>query len=344
VSRRRALTRFGTGPIKEIDPSHIDAHIKRAGTVLWLDIEDPEDADVQLLREEFEFHELALEDVARRGQRPKIDAYDDYYFFVLYAAYCTPQGELTTQEIHCFWGLNFVVTLHDGPVHEVSFAMGRWVSDDRPLGNTPRREPFWERARRALRRQRPHAENVAFQVYLLLDAVVDGYFPVIDVLADCIEEIEDRAMAADQTLVPDVLALRRQLVEARRVLGPTRDVLNELMRAHVPVFPRSLDPYLTDVYDHIIRAMENLDLQRDLLVSAMESYLSVTSNRLNQTMRTLTSVTIGLMVPTLVAGIYGMNYPLHPLQENEWGFWFAIGLMALTGVGSLVVFRVLRWL
>lgn len=343
MSTCRALARFGNGPIQEIDPARIDSVIDRVGAVLWLDIQDPGANDVVLLRDEFHFHELALEDVERRGQRPKVDAYDDYYFFVLYAAHCSAKEGLTTQEIHCFWGPNFVVTLHDGPVHEVAFAIDRWLAEVRSLTQAPARTPIWERVRRKMVRRRRREEDVAFQVYVLLDAVVDGYFPVIDVLAERIEEVEDRAMSGDHRLVADVLGLRRQLVEARRLLGPSRDVLNELMRAHVAVFPRSLDPYLTDVYDHVVRAMDNLDLQRDLLASAMESYLSVTSNRLNQSMRTLTAATIGLMIPTLIAGVYGMNYGL-PGQDWEYGFAFAIGLMLLTVTGALMRFRKIGWL
>ena len=343
MSVRRALARSGDGPIQEIDPARIDSLIGRAGTILWLDIQDATEDDVALLRKEFHFHELSLEDVARRGQRPKVDSYDDYYFFVLYAAHCTPEGELTTEELHCFWGANFAVTVHDGPMHEVDFAMHRWVSDVKLLNRVPVRAPLWDRVRRKLARRRHREEDVAFQVYLLLDAVVDGYFPVIDVLANRIEDVEDRAMTGDRSLVFDVLALRRQLVEARRLLGPSRDVMNELMRAHVPVFPDSLDPYLQDVYDHVVRAMDSLDLQRDLLASAMESYLSVTSNRLNQSMRTLTAATVGLMLPTLIAGIYGMNYSL-PAQEWEWGFIFAMGVMLFAMLVAFVWFRKIGWL
>src|SRR5207237_3262578 len=128
------------------------------------------------------------------------------------------------------------------------------------------------------------------------------------------------------------------------VMGPSRDVLSELIRRDIPVFPRALVPYLADVYDHSIRVIDALDLQRDLLSSAMESYLSVTSNRLNQTMRTMTALTIGLMVPTLIAGIYGMNFRYMPELEWPFGYASALALMAVVGGALLLVFKRIGWL
>jgi magnesium transporter len=273
-----------------------------------------------MLRREFGFHELALEDTLRRGQRPKVDQYEGYYFIVLYTVRSEP--EIVTNEVHCFWGSNYFVSVHEGPVPEIRTAVERWVTSG-------------ERLR----------QGVAYQVYALFDAVVDGYFPVVDAVAERIEDLEDRVFSGDDPeVVRDVFEFRRQLFAVRRVIAPLRDVLNELIRRDVPVFPRTLIPYLTDVYDHAIRVIDALDLQRDLLASAMESYLSATSNRLNQTMRTLTAYTIALIVPTLIAGVYGMNYRLIPRNDTEWGFGFAVALMGVSMIGLLAWFKRNGWL
>jgi len=262
---------------------------------------------------------------------------------VMYAAECSTEGKLVTHEIHAFWGGNYLVTVHQGPIPEIDHAISRWRVDAKRLPQ-PRvqqglRLPF----RRTSARERL-SSGVPFQVYALLDAIVDGYFPVLDALAERIDEIEDRVFDADNSLVREIFAMRRELIEARRVLAPSRDVLNELLRRNVPVFPLALEPYLSDVFDHTLRAIDALDLQRDLLASAMDTYLSAASNRLNQTMRTMTALTVGLMLPTLIAGIYGMNFDEIP--ELHWGYGYPIALilMVISAGALFAVFKRVGWL
>lgn len=319
--KTRAIAHGPDGATREIDPRQIDTLLHEPGNLLWLDIEDPSPEAIDLLRAEFGFHELALEDALSRGQRAKVDQYDGYYFIVIYSASVTPESHVATHELHAFWGSNYLVTLHDGPIAEISEAIGRWAASH-------------ERRR----------HGVAFQAYTLFDAVVDGYFPALDAVADRIEELEARVLDADETAIREIFALRRNLIDVRRRIAPSRDVLNELIRRDVPVFPHQLVPYLADVYDHAIRAIDVLDLHRDLLASAIETHLSVISNQLNRTLRTMAALTIGLMVPTLIAGIYGMNYRLMPPADWPYAFGFALGLMAALWVGTLLLFRRVGWL
>ena len=321
MAELRAVAHLPDGTAEDVDPATIDALLGHGGALLWLDVQDPADAEIALLREEFGFHELALEDAARRDQRPKVDEYDGYYFIVLYTAESVSGGSIRTHELHCFWGQNYFVTLHDGPVPEVRAAVERWQSSH-------------ERAE----------HGVAYQVYALLDAVIDGYFPVVDGVADRIEDVERRIFEADAETLRDVFALRRELLTARRVLAPSRDVLNILIRRDVPVFPAALIPYLADVYDHTIRVLDALDLHRDLLATAVESHLSVTSNRLNQTLRTMAALTIGIMIPTLIAGIYGMNFQRMPELEWPFGYPIALGLMAAAMGVLFWLFKRIGWL
>ena len=321
MSRRRVYAHLRDGTVSEPDASAIDTLLRDEQALLWLDIEAPGPEDASLLRDEFGFHELAIEDALRGRQRAKVDEYPEHYFVVVYGAALGERRELETREIRFFWGKNYVVTLHDEPVGEVQQAVDRWAASH----------------------ERRHF-GVAYQVYALLDAVIDGYFPVIDEIADRIEDLETRIFSADSSIVREVFGLRKELLDARKALAPSRDVLNELLRRHVPGFPSALVPYLADVYDHSIRAIDTLDLHRDLLASAVESHLSVTSNRLNQTMRALTALTITLMVPTLIAGIYGMNFEYIP--ELKWviGYPLALGTMAAAVAVLLLLFRRSRWL
>ncbi|MSQ23314.1 MAG: magnesium/cobalt transporter CorA [Chloroflexi bacterium] len=322
MSERHAVAHLRDGTVKEIDPDTILEVLAERGVVLWLDIQDPVEADLALLGAEFGFHELALEDAARRGQRPKVDDYDGYYFIVIYAAAVGPDQRIKTREVHCFWGSNYFVTLHEGSVPEILTAIERWAS-----GHEDRRH------------------GVAYQVYTLFDAVIDAYFPVVDAIAERIDEVEAAVFTAHNGgTIQEMFALRRELIGLRRILAPSRDILNELIRRDVPVFPRSLIPYLADVYDHSIRVMDTVDLQRDLLTTALESQLSVTANHLNQTMRTLTALTVGLMVPTLIAGIYGMNFVNMPELGWEIGYPLSLALMVGAITALWLAFKRKNWL
>jgi magnesium transporter len=321
MSQVRAVAHRGDGAASEVDPQDIDVLLAERGTLLWLDIQDADTSDLELLRSEFSFHELSLEDALVRHQRPKVDEYDGYYFIVIYSASIGSAQRISTHELHCFWGSNYLVTLHDGPIAEVSVAIDRWAASH-------------ERRR----------HGVAFQAYTLLDAVVDGYFPVLDAVADRCEDLEARVFSTDESVMREIFDIRRNLFDVRRRIAPSRDILNELIRRDIPIFPPTLVPYLSDVYDHTIRAIDGLDLHRDLLSSAMESHLSAISNQLNVTMRTMTALTIGLMGPTLIAGVYGMNYQLWPSNDWPYGFPMSVGAMILTLIVTLLIFRRVKWL
>jgi magnesium transporter len=321
VPRQLAIVHFRDGSSGEVTLDDVPRVLAERGTLLWIDFEDPTEDDLATLHRCFGFHELALEDALIRGQRPKVDEYEGYYFIVIYSAdQQDARGGLNTHELHCFWGANYFVTLHDGPVPEIPAAIARWAKDD-------------------------HRHGVAYQVYSLLDAVIDGYFPLIDQMAERIDALEEEIFERRNTsVIQQCFQLRRDLLNARRVLAPSRDLLNELIRRDVPVFPRALVPYLVDVHDHAIRVIDTLDLQRDLLSSVLESHLSVTANRLNQTMRNLTSLTVGIMVPTLIAGIYGMNFRFMPELDWPHGYFGALGLMAVSSALTLFIFKRVHWL
>jgi magnesium transporter len=321
VSIQRAIAQIGDAPPHEVECTDVRELLHDERARIWLDIEAPGPDDIALLRDAFNFHELALEDALRRKQRPKVDEYGDFYFIVLYAAASTRERPILTHEVHCFWGRNYVVTLHEVPMPEIKAAVARWIAADAH-----------------------HDLGVAYQVYALFDAILDGYFPAVDELADRIEDLEQDVFDGAPGVIEAVFSMRRQLLDARRVLGPTRDVLNVLIRRDVPIFPTELVPYLADVYDHSIRVIDTLDLQRDLLSSAVDSYLSITSNRLNQSVRTMTALTIGLMVPAFIPAIYGMNFHYLPELDFQYGYPLALLGMLVSTVVILFVFRRVGWL
>ena len=294
----------------------------RPGELLWVDAASPTPEDLRLLSEEFGFHHLAMEDAAKRHQRPKVDFYDDFLFIVFYAM-TTCDGRPQMVEINLFAGSNYLVTVHTDAVAVVSETAARWQ----------RQVPLLDK------------HGIGVLVYSLIDAIVDGYFPVIDDLTERIEDLESAVFDRfDTDAQAEIFGLKKDLLAVRRILGPERDVMNVLVRRDSPVFGAETIIYFQDVYDHILRVTDAVDTYRDLLSSALDAYLSVTSNRLNQVMRTLTASSIILMSMTLVASIYGMNFVRMPELEWRLGYAWALGLMATIGVAVYTVFRRSDWL
>lgn len=308
---------------KGVDPSAIRDLRQQRGTTIWLDLTDPAEDDLNLLRDEFQFHPLALEDVMREYERPKVDSYPDYYFIVFYSVRALGEARrLVVMPLYLFIGPNYLVTVHREEIAEISETLRRWREPHSPLG-----------------------QDVAALVYALLDAIVDDYFPLMDHIAEEIEDLEQQIFTHfEESALKHIFMLKNDLFKVRRAIAPGRDVVNTLLRRDIQVFEANDMPYLQDVYDHIVRVTDTIDTYRDLLSSALDSYLSLQSNRLNQIVKVLTIASIVLMSVTLVAGIYGMNFDVMPELHWRYGYLWALGLMAGIGVGLILWFRRLKWL
>lgn len=295
-----------------------------ASNLLWVDVNSPDDRDLDLLKEEFGFHELALEDARKRGQRPKLDAYPPhFYFLVMYGVtFDVEKLRVDEHELHIFVGKNYIVTVHEGRLPELEEVARRWEQNANNLST-----------------------SVGVLLYSLLDTLMDGYLPVLDVIAEQSDLLETRIFDRFQPRAQaEIFALRKELLRLRRVLGPQRDVLLQLSRREIPVLEENTEKYFQDVYDHVARATDSVDLYRDLLNSALEAYLSLSSNNLNVVMRTLTSVSIILMTLSFIVGVYGMNFVNMPELRTHYGYFVVLLVMAaITGV-LYRYFHRKRWL
>jgi len=325
---RTCLARLPSGQVRELtekDLHEIDQLRGADDHVVWLDVASPDAKDLALLREEFAVHPLAIEDIEKRRQRPKVDTYAENQMIVAYEVLPAGKGadrHFTLGELHLFAGKGYVVSVRWSASPGIADVEKRFRQNPDSVARTP-----------------------GALVYTILDAVVDGYFPLLDTLSDKIEGLEDRILRGGQIsdTLRSILLLKRAMLDLRRHLSPLRDVANTLLRRDLPLIDDVSAPYFQDLYDHIVRVLDQLDLQRDLLASALEANLSVTSNNLNAVMKRLTAFTVVLMVPTLVAGIYGMNF--HFMPELSWplGYPFALGLMLAAMVGAAIFFRARDW-
>ncbi|MGQ0669219.1 MAG: magnesium/cobalt transporter CorA [Actinomycetota bacterium] len=315
---------YQDGKLKEeaFGPASISDLLEDERARVWLDIDEPTEADLAMIQEEFGLHPLAIEDARHRGQRPKVDVYEGYFHVVVYALSLDDEDELVEGEIHAFAGKAFLITLRYAPVFDLKGVIER---GDRQPELT--------------------SEGGGFLLYALLDEVVDDYFSIVDRLEDRGEQIEDRvfAPAPDADVQQDIFRLKREVVAFRRLVIPLREVL-DLVQEQPGFVTQALGPYYRDVADHVIRVMEFVDNVRELLTAALEAQLSQVSNRLNQVMRSVTSWGAIILVPTLVAGIYGMNFENMP--ELGWllGYPFALALMGLSAFVLYRVFKRRDWL
>jgi len=326
-STRTCLARLPDGELRVLEGEQldeIDQLRSQPDHLVWVDIVSPSADDLALLVREFDLHPLALEDLEKRRQRAKIDTYPGQHVIVTYEVLPRPDDAdgFELGEIHLFAGSGYLVSV-------------RWDASP-AIADVDRRF-----------RQRTDAvgSTVGGLLYSVLDAVVDGYFPLLDRLSDRIDDLEEQIMSAPRgnEALRSVLGLKRKLLELRRVLAPQRDIANALLRRELPLVDDAAVPYFQNLYDHLVRVLESLDLYRDLVAAALEANLAVTSNNLNAVMKRLTAFTVVIMIPTLIAGIYGMNF--HFMPELSWplGYLFALGLMATGMLGAAIYFRRNDW-
>jgi magnesium transporter len=290
---------------------------------VWIDVIDPTDAELTELQAEFGLHELSIEDSRRWGQRSKVEFYPDYLFLTAHGLSLDDQDELVDSEIHLFAGKGFyLITIRREPLFQFETAVQRLGRDQKLMG-----------------------EGIGFLLYLLTDEVVDGYLDAVERLEDLSDDLEDRVFseAGDADVQEDIFKLKRKVVKFRRLAIPMREVI-DLMQEYPGLVTPELVPYFRDVQDHVIRAIEFIDNIRDLLTSALESQLAQVSNRLNVVMKQLSAWAGIILVPTLIAGIYGMNFRNMPELTWQIGYPFAIGLMLVSAGMLYRVFKKREWL
>jgi len=311
------VTRPGAGTCERIRPARISDAVREPGALLWVDVQDPGPAELEMLREELGFHRLALEDVAKQRQRPKVDEYPGYFFVVMYAPLPSePGGQLETVELDLFVGKNYVVTLHQGEIPSLQDAVTRWEKTDPDL-----------------------REQVGFLLHTIADSVIDAYFPIVDAMEDRLDELELSLFTAHQGFDPkELLAAKRSLYTLRKAIYPLREVFNTFLRRDQVIFSPETYPYFQDSYDHVLRLLDIIDVERDMATGALEAQLSVVSNRLNETMKRLTVVAICVAILGAVFGAWGMNFTEVPLDKmGLTGFITVVsGTLVLVGVVLLI--------
>ncbi|MDQ6800600.1 MAG: magnesium/cobalt transporter CorA [Acidobacteriota bacterium] len=312
------------GEIRTGGAELIDAFQRDSDDKLWVDILDPQREVLEpLLEKRFGFHELAAEDSLSTNTLPKYDPFPEYDFFIFRAVDINVQEHGSqTYKLAAFLGRNFLFTVHREGMAPVDDVCNRLPNDRRILSNGP-----------------------DFLLYSIVDQMVDAHFPLLDRIEESVDDLQDTIFKdAHPQHLDELLHLKRDVNVLRRQSLPQRELLNQISRGDAQFIQKQHMIYFRDVYDHMFRISETIDVERDMMAGTMEAYLSVIANRTNEIMKVLTIFSAIMLPLTLIAGIYGMNFGNLPELHWQFGYWYALGLMAITAVLMLFWFRRKGWL
>ena len=294
--------------------------------VTWVNVDGVHDVSViQAVGQRFGLHPLILEDITHTGQRPKFEDLEAYIYVVLKMLHYDEAADRVAEEqVSLALGPGYVLTFQEETGGDVFEGI---------------------RERLAANKGRGRKAGPDYLFYALLDAIVDNYFLVLERMGDEIEAIEETMLATPSPAALEKLhTVRREALFLRKYVWPLREVISKLLRGDLELIKHETSFYLRDLYDHTIQVMDTVETFRDMLAGMADLYLSNISLKLNESMKVLTIVSTVFIPPTLLAGIWGMNFKNIPELSWEYGYYCALGVMFVVGAGMLYAFRRKKWM
>ncbi len=304
----------------------LNLQIVRYGKLTWVNVERPTKDEIDWLRQNYHFHPLHLDDCLSKIQRPKIDEQEDYLFIVLHFPVFNKMARVTVaSEVDVFLGADFFVTVHAG--------------DLKPL-----RRMFQEAYNNQASRQDLMGKTTGYLLYRVVDRLVDYCFPILNKIDANLEAVEDTIFEENvRQTVRDISMIRRDVINFRRIIKPQIPVIASLEHKKTPLLQEDLEDYFGDIADHVAKIWDILEDYKEVIEGLADTNDSLTSNRINEVMKILTTISVIMLPLTLVSGIYGMNIQL-PGQEHPLSFLMVIGIMLAIAVGMLTYFRRRGWI
>ena len=298
---------------------------KLTDSITWINLNGLNHVgEIEKLGEHYDLHPLVLEDIVNISQRPKIDEYDNYLFVVLKMLYYDANEKIVSEQVSFVLGKNYVLSFQES---------------EGDVFNSVR-----NRIRHAKGRVR--SMQADYLLYVLIDAVVDHYFSVIETLGDKIEDFETAIFSGevDDDISQKIQNLKREILRVRRGIFPLREVINRIEKNENKLIHKKTITYYRDVYDHIIQVSENIDIYREMIWSLMDMYMTTISNKMNEVMKVLT-IMASIFIPlTFIAGIYGMNFEYIPELQYKYSYFILWGVMIVLFIGMLIYFKRRKWL
>ena len=308
--------------LADIPVDQIHVFVNEPDCFVWVALKDPEPSELEAMQSEFALHELAVEDARQGHQRPKIEEYGQSLFVVLHMIEVAGD-ELNVGEVNIFVGRNYVLSVRSRA--ERGFVDVRARCEEEP----------------GLLQH-----GAAYVLYALMDAVVDRYFPVLSKLETELENIEERIFSNQTTraTIEDLYEQKRKLMILKHATEPLLDGTARLFGGRVPQLCTGLQDYFRDVYDHLIRLNQSIDSQRDMVTTAISVNLSLITLQESEVTKRLAAYAALVAVPTMIVGVYGMNFEHMPELRWEYGYFTVMGIMALIDAYLFYRFRKAKWL
>ncbi|SIT42300.1 Magnesium and cobalt transport protein CorA [Paraburkholderia piptadeniae] len=312
--------------LADIEIDDISVYVAKSECFVWVALKDPSPDELEVMKHEFGLHELAVEDVRHGHQRPKMEEYGNSLFAVMHTIETDDDGEFVIGEVDVFVGANYVLSVRRGTRHG-----------------------FQEVRARCEREPQLLKEGAAFVLYALADNVVDRYFPILEAIGTEIEEIEDRIfdkhdLAASRAIIEDLYSLKRRLVMLQHHIAPLLEGISKLTGGRIPSICVGMQAYFRDVYDHLDRIVRTIEGRREMIVTAIQVNLGMISLAENEVTKRLGSFAALFAVPTMIAGIYGMNFQEIPELHFKFGYPICLLVMLLIDLALYRGFRKANWL
>ncbi|WP_144549997.1 magnesium/cobalt transporter CorA [Bacillus sp. X1(2014)] len=284
----------------------------------WIDFHLPTDEEIEYLRDPFHFHPLAIEDCINHLQRPKLDYYEDHTFFITQSL---NHQTLTRDEIDFFLGENYIVSFHLNPSTEI--------------------EAVWKRFTESTNIEKWEPTHV---LYLVLDKMVDSYFPQVFKIEERLTEIDENSRGRSmEALLEDLFDTRHYLLSLRHTISPMRDLIYRVLNSQRLTSIQGKREYYSDIHDHLLKLSEMIEANRELTTDIRDSYISLNSHQTNHVMKVLTVITTIFMPLSFIAGLYGMNFHYIPGLSWKYGFFVTLLLMVIVALGMSLWFKKKGW-
>jgi magnesium transporter len=308
--------------LADIEPQEIHNYIVKPDCFVWVALFEPDARTLELMQAEFDLHPLAVEDARHGHQRPKIEEYGDSLFAVLHMIE-SADGELRNGEVAIFVGRNYILSVRSNAAKGFADVRTRCENEPELLKRGP-----------------------GYVLYALMDAVVDRYFPLLHELESELERIEEQIFAnvSPRANIEALYAMKQRLMVFRHAVAPLLEALGNITGARVHLICAGMQEYFRDISDHLMRLNQTIESVRDTISTAISVNLSMITLQESETMKRLASYAALIAVPTLVAGIYGMNFDVMPELRWRYGYAIAIGLMAVADCYLFYRFRKAKWL
>ena len=308
--------------LADIPVSEIHNYVSRADCFVWVALRDPDEDELEAMQSQFGLHDLAVEDAHHGHQRPKIEEYGQSLFAVLHMVE-NGREELTVGEVGIFAGANYVLSVRSGAEH--GFVEVRKRCEEEP---------------ELLR------HGAGYVLYALMDSVVDRYFPVLDAIETELEKVEQRIFAhqTERASIETLYNIKQKLMTLKHATEPLLEATGRLHGGRVPQLCLDLQDYFRDISDHLVRLNQSIDSLRDMVTTAISVTLSLITLQENETTKRLAAYGALVAVPTMIAGVYGMNFQYMPELQWVHGYPVTLAIMGLLDGYLFCRFRRAKWL